>query len=214
MDDKGVNKFVKVIAISILLPLGIIIPFFGIESHYGSSISAQSQDRSLQQRITNYKKNLEREIKKAEEDRMKFRCEVAKTYVSTLSTRLAATQKKRNKAYSKISTQLEELFLRLEAQAFETSKLKENLDVLYSKFSTFTSDMKGYKQAVDDMQQIDCKKDPKSFIAALNEAQVNHAKLVVLVNDIREYIANTVKPSLIQVREQIEDGQTVGGEKQ
>ncbi|MFA9201997.1 MAG: hypothetical protein ACEQSC_00400 [Candidatus Nanopelagicaceae bacterium] len=214
MDDKGVNKFVKVLAISILLPLGVIIPFFGIESHYGSSINAQAQDDSLKQRITNYKRNLQYEVRRDQEDKMKLRCEGVVTYIDTLNPRLVTLQKSRNKAYSEISTKLEELYKRLEAQAFETSKLKANLDELNSKLATFSADMKGYRQASKDMAQIDCRQDPVSFIAALETARTKHDALVVLVGDIREYVANTIKPTLLQVRAQIEDGQTVGGEKQ
>lgn len=214
MDDKGVNKFVKVLAISILLPLGVIIPFFGIESHYGSSINAQAQDDSLKQRITNYKRNLQYEVRRDQEDKMKLRCEGVVTYIDTLNPRLVTLQKSRNKAYSEISTKLEELYKRLEAQAFETSKLKANLDELNSKLATFSADMKGYRQASKDMAQIDCRQDPVAFIAALETARTKHDALVVLVGDIREYVANTIKPTLLQVRAQIEDGQTVGGEKQ
>lgn len=208
------NKFVKVLAISILLPLGVIIPFFGIESHYGSSINAQAQDDSLKQRITNYKRNLQYEVRRDQEDKMKLRCEGVVTYIDTLNPRLVTLQKSRNKAYSEISTKLEELYKRLEAQAFETSKLKANLDELNSKLATFSADMKGYRQASKDMAQIDCRQDPVSFIAALETARTKHDALVVLVGDIREYVANTIKPTLLQVRAQIEDGQTVGGEKQ
>lgn len=214
MDDKGVNKFVKVLAISILLPLGVIIPFFGIESHYGSSINAQAQDDSLKQRITNYKRNLQYEVRRNQEDKMKLRCDGVVTYIETLNPRLVTLQKSRNKAYSEISTKLEELYKRLEAQAFETSKLKANLDELNSKLATFSADMKGYRQASKDMAQIDCRQDPVAFIAALETARTKHDALVVLVGDIREYVANTIKPTLLQVRAQIEDGQTVGGEKQ
>lgn len=208
------NKFVKVLAISILLPLGVIIPFFGIESHYGSSINAQAQDDSLKQRITNYKRNLQYEVRRDQEDKMKLRCEGVVTYIDTLNPRLVTLQKSRNKAYSEISTKLEELYKRLEAQAFETSKLKANLDELNSKLATFSADMKGYRQASKDMAQIDCRQDPVAFIAALETARTKHDALVVLVGDIREYVANTIKPTLLQVRAQIEDGQTVGGEKQ
>lgn len=214
MHDKGVNKFVKVLAISILLPLGVIIPFFGIESHYGSSINAQSQDESLKQRITNYKRNLQYEVRRNQEDKMKLRCEGVITYIETLNPRLVALQKSRNKAYSSISNQLEELYKRLEAQAFETSKLKTNLDELNAKLATFSADMKSYRQASADMIQINCRKEPIAFIAALETARTKHDALVVLVGDIREYIANTIKPTLQQVRTQIEDGQTVGGDKQ
>lgn len=214
MDEKGVNKFVKVLAISILLPLGVIIPFFGIESHYGSSISAQSQDDSLKQRITNYKRNLRYEVRRDKEDKMKLRCEGVVTYIETLNPRLVTLQKTRNKAYSTISTELEELYKRLEAQAFETTKLKTNIDELNAKFATFSADMKGYRQASEDMVQIDCRKDPVAFIAALETARTKHDALVVQMSDIREYIANTIKPTLQQVRTQIEDGQTVGGDKQ
>ena len=214
MRNLSKSRVKKFLAIAILLPLGIIVPFFSVESHYGSSINAQTQDESLKQRVANYKKQLKREIKQNEQDKFKLRCEVAKAKVTNLSTRVNTIQKNRTKAYENISVKLDKIYKRLNTQAFETSKLKANLDELNAKITTFNSQMKTYKTAVDDMKVIDCKDDPASFIAALEVARKSHEQLVTQVDDIRDYITNTVKPTLQQIKEQINDGKTVGGEKQ
>ena len=213
MRNEVMNKLVKFLAIAVLLPLGIAIPLLGISSNSSQSTNAQSTDKSLQQRVTNYQKNLDREIRGNEEDKVEQRCSVVKANLENVSARAIAVQKKRNAAYAEISNKLEKLFSRLEAQAFETTKLQTNLDTLYSKMASFSSNTNSYKQALADLNTIDCTKKSSDFIAALEAARRDHKELIILVADIRSHIVNTVKPSLEQVKKQIEDGQTVGGDQ-
>jgi glutamyl/glutaminyl-tRNA synthetase len=212
MRDMRINKIVKILIIAILLPVGVLVPYFGVESQYGAPITAEAQSDSLKQRVQNYKKQLDREVKKAEQDRFILRCAVAKENITILSDRLAVIQKKRVRAYADMSSRLQKVYERLEEQAFETSKLKANLDELNAKIASFNAELKSLKRTVDDMKQIDCKNDPVAFIAALSYARDSHRDIISIVDDIREYLTNTIKPTMAQIREQVEAGQTVGGE--
>jgi len=214
MRDTRINKIVKILIIAILLPAGVLVPYFGIESQYGAPVSVQAQSESLQQRVQNYKKQLEREIKKGEQDEIILSCAVAKENLAILSTRLESVQKKRSRAYADMLSRLQKVYERLEEQAFETSKLKTNLDELNAKIASYNAEMKSLIRTVDDMEQIDCKNDPVAFVAALEYARNSHRDIITLVDDIREYITNTIKPTMAQIREQVEAGQTVGGESQ
>ncbi len=212
MRDTRINKAIKILIIAILLPVGILVPYFGVESQYGTPVNVQAQSASLKQRVQNYKKQLSYEVKKGEQDEIILSCAVAKENITILSTHLATVHKKRSRAYADMSSRLQKVYERLEEQAFETSKLKANLDELNAKISSYNAEMKSLIRTVDDMKQIDCKTDPVAFIAALEYARNSHRDIISIVDDIREYITNTIKPTMNQIREQVVAGQTVGGE--
>lgn len=212
MATEGLSKSKKIAAALLLLPLGIIIPFLSLESDHTQLTNAQStNDTALAERVKKYKAAFKEEFRKNEQTRLSLRCEVAQTKSKAIASRLSSIQKTRVTAYDNILKSLNDLKDRLEDQAFETTELKENIATLDSKVNDFKTNMQGYTQAVSDLGVIDCKKDPIGYRAAIQVARNHHAVLVPLVGDIRTYITNTVKPTLQQIRLQIEGGQTTGG---
>lgn len=196
----------------LLLPLAVIVPVLSLESHYAPLTQAQTQPASaIQQRVTNYKASLGREVPENEQNRLKLRCSVAQTNAKTLATRLSTVQKNRNAAYDKILNSLNTLRGKLDNQAFETTALKENISTLQGKVDSYKTNMNNYQLAVSDMANVDCANDPVAFIAALQAARKAHEAVLPQITDIRAYITNTVMPTLKQVRIQIESGQTTGG---
>lgn len=214
MQEKRTNKLIKIVAVMVLLPLAVAVPLIGFEGGVNHSIHAQTQSESLQQRIANYKKSSKKKITGSDEKKIQQRCSVVKANLKNLSTRVKTVRTNRNASYVEIEKQLDTLYDRLEVQAFETTELKSNLDVLYSKMADFRSSSKNYEQALADMDDIDCTKKPIDFIVTLDAARRYQTELITLVADIRSEVANTIKPSLLKVKKQIQDGQTVGGEKQ
>ena len=212
MSEKRVNKFGKVLVTLLLLPAAVIVPVLSLESHYAPPTQAQTQPDSAQAaRIKAYKAELVEEIKKGEQDKIRLRCSVAQANAKILATRLASVQKKRGEAYDKILGDLNVLLGKLEKQAYETTALKENITTLQTKVDTYKTGMNNYYLAVNDLATIDCPTDPVAFAAALQASRKAHQAVQPQMTDIRAYITNTVKPTLVQVREQIAAGRTVGG---
>ena len=212
MSENRVNKWGKVLVTILLLPLAVIVPVLSLESHYAPATQAQTQPNSAQQaRVTAYKAALAQEVNTAEQARIKLRCSVAQANAKTLATRLSTAQKNRNAAYDSILKNLNTLLTKLDNQAFETTALKENITTLQTKVDSYKTNMNNYQLAVSDMATVDCTNDPAAFVAALQAARKAQEAVLPQITDIRAYITNTVKPSLQQVRVQIEDGQTVGG---
>jgi len=212
MSEKRVSKWGKILATVILLPAAVIVPVLSLESHYAPATQAQTQpDNAQTQRITAYRAALGREVTAAEQARIKLRCSVAQTNAKTLATRLSTVQKNRTAAYDKILNNLNTLVTNLEKQAFETTALKENVAMLQTKVDSFKANMSNYQLAVSDMASVDCANDPAAFVAALQAARQAHEALLPQITDIRAYITNTIKPTLVQIRAQIADGQTTGG---
>lgn len=212
MSENRVSKWGKVLAAILLLPAAVIVPVLSLESHYTPVTQAQTQtDTVKQQRITEYKAALGREVLKAEQTRISLRCAVAQANAKTLATRLSTVQKNRATAYDKILSDLNKLKDKLDKQAYETTALQENITALQSKVDSYKTNMKNYYQAVDDVATVDCAADPVAFIAALQAARKAHEAVLPQLTDIRAYITNTIKPTLAQIRTQIAGGNTVGG---
>lgn len=212
MSENRVNKWGKLLVTILLLPLAVIVPVLSLESHYAPVTQAQTQpSTAIQERITAYKAALGRDVNASEQAKIKLRCSVAQTNAKAQATRLSAVQKKRNAAYDKISTDLNTLLGKLEKQAFETTALKDNIASLQAKIDSYKVNMNNYQTAVNDLATLDCASDPTAFVAALQAARKAQEAVLPQITDIRAYITNTVKPTLVQIRGQIESGQTTGG---
>jgi chromosome segregation ATPase len=210
---KGISKKVKVIAILVLLPLGILIPAFSIRSYHLPLTNAQTQEETqeLRTRKQQYADRITDDVSTSEQERIKTRCLAVQTNIKALATRISSVQENRSKKYDAISENLTTLEKKLDNQAFNTTKLSSSIKELDNKISTYKTTMKDYKQAIDDMTVIDCSKDPVAFRGALEAARTKHAELITQVGDIREYVVNTVKPQLQQIRQALAEGRTAGG---
>jgi len=82
---------------------------------------------------------------------------------------------------------------------------------LQGKVDSYKASMSNYQKAVNDMATVDCAADPAAFISALQAARKAQEAVLPQITDIRSFVTNTMKPSLAQVRTQIESGQTTGG---
>ncbi len=209
MSNGGMNKFIKIVAVMLLLPLSVVIPTLSLESYYTLPTSAQTTtDASLEDRKEAYKAALKEELSTAVQQRIKLRCLAVQTNIKALNVRVETVQTKRGAAYEKILTKLNDLTTKLEAQAYDTTSLKANIATLSAKVDEYKAAMTEYSQAVDDLTVIDCAQDPTSFKAALETARTQHEELVGIVRDIREMVANTIKPQLQTIRAEFVKSET------
>ncbi len=208
MSDRGINKLIKIVAVLILLPLGVVIPTLSLESYYAPPTSAQTTDKELEERLKTYKSALKEELRTTEQQRIKLRCLAVQTNIKTLNVRVESVQTKRATAYDNITSKLNDLITRLDAQAFDVTTLQESTTTLTEKVDAYKSTMTEYAQAVEDLTVIDCAQDPTSFKAALETARTKHRQLVTMVGDIRTFIANTTKPQLQTIKAALGKSQT------
>lgn len=212
MSENRVSKWGKVLVALILLPAAILVPVLSLESHYAPITQAQIKpDDAQAARVKKYKAALGREVAESDQTEIKLRCSVAQANAKTLASRLSSVQVKRNLAYNQILKNLNTLLGKLDNQAFETTALKENVATLDGKVDSFKKNMNDYYFATLDTATVNCSDDPLAFIASLQAARKAHEAVLPELTDIRAHVTNTVKPSLMQVRAQIESGQTTGG---
>ncbi len=193
------NKRLKILAIAIILPVSVAVPAV-LAQTIASDSHVYAQQSTLQQRIESYKSKLGTSPSQAELNRLKLRCGVAQTVFKNLQDRTTEVQKTRDTVYTGINKDLTDLQTALKAKSVDTTKLEAQMKDLTTKTTQFKTDMTTYTQAVADSATVDCATDPLALKAALQEARLAHDKLVVEVADIRTTINNTIKPTLTQVK--------------
>lgn len=198
------DKRIKIIVAGALLPLSIIAPVFTVDAVLTDGhVQAQSMNLELKTRISQYKKFVDTTMSKSQLERFQLRCGIAQTVVRDLIPRIETVQKQRSTVYNTILTHLEDLIEKLKAQKIDTKEFNTRVALLKEKIKDYDNQMTNYKQAVSDIAAMKCENDPQGFKAALEIARRSHAKLMILVVDIRIYITNTIKPSLMLIREDL-----------
>ena len=193
------DKRIKIIAVAILLPISVVVPAL-LAQTIAMDSQVYAQQSTLQTRVEAYKAKLGTAPSQAELNKLKLRCSVAQTVFKNLQGRVETVNETRVNVYKNIGTSLTDLQTALKAKSINTAKLDEQMKDLDAKSTAFKTDMAAYVQAVTDSAAIDCATDPLALKASLQESRILHDKLVVEVADIRTTVNNTIKPTLVQVK--------------
>lgn len=193
------DKKVKTLVIALLLPLSVIVPVL-LAQTVALDSQVYAQQESMQQRVEKYKNKLGTPPGQGELNRLKLRCNVSQTVLKSLQTRVTTAQENRTKVYGKINERLNELNTALKEKSIDTSKLEPQIKELETKIEKFNTDIAAYKQAVEDAGSTECSNDPLALKAAIQEARTHHSQLITEVADIRTYINNVIKPTLVQIK--------------
>lgn len=197
------NKVVKILVIIIMIPVSIGIPAVLLQT-ISSDSQVYAQQTTLQARVEKYKADLSTTPTKADLDRLKLRCAVAQSNVKNVESHIATVQEKRTKAYEAINKSLTTLTTVLKQNSIQTTKLEAESKSFKTKTDQFNSDLKVYKQAVDDAANVNCSDDPLAFKASIEEARVYLTKLMSEVTDIRSDVNNLLKPALSDVKSDLQ----------
>lgn len=172
----------------------------------GNGTNSQSNEtttKTIQERIAEKKAEIQDKLEANEKERIKNKCVAAQGIIKSnhdvLKTRVAI----RLQAYQNIITRLNNLVAMLEAKNIDTAELKSQISTLSSKIDTFNTDLEQYKQALVDLRDLDCVNDPEAFKASLEVSRSARATVVADAADIHQYIFETVKPTLKNIREQL-----------
>src|SRR4030095_195914 len=99
---------------------------------------------------------------------------------------------------------------KLEAKGVDTATYDAQVDELKTKIETFHTDLANYKQATDDLAEMDCASDPDAFKAALESARQLSKQVVEEGKAIKDFLNNTIKPTLQTIHKQLESTEGEG----
>lgn len=175
-----------------------------ISSDKVQQIETETKDKTkTEERIKQRVTDLNVKLNSTEERRVKDRCKNAQTAVKTLSNRVKGTETSRNEIYQNLRDRLDNLVTKLNTQNVDTAALTQQITVLEQKITTFKTDLASYKQALSDLENMDCQADPTGFKASLEAARKQRENLNNLIKDIRTYVQDTIKPTLQTIRDQL-----------
>lgn len=166
----------------------------------------------LQERLEKRKTELNiKQITATEKTRIQQKCKASQGSLSSLKGRLTGIDTSRTNVYSALTDRFTKLVDRLKLAGADTSELEAELGTLSTKIETFKTDLETYKLAVSDLAGMDCTTDPVAFKASLEAARAARVKVKSDTTEIKNYLSDTIKPTLKTIRDQLATNKTDGG---
>lgn len=169
------------------------------------------QKKELADRVNARVAELKTKLTTTQQARVTTRCTAAQGTIRSLSVKIDGAQSAREEKYGKLTTSFSTLSAKLKTQGLDTSTLEGQLKTLTTKIDTYKADLTTYKQAVTDLAALDCTKDPTAFQASLDAARKSLATVRSDAQAIHDYIKGTIKPTLLQLKQQLENTSATEG---
>ena len=160
--------------------------------------------KSLELRLAEKKAKLAEKISAAEQAKLKSRCKSAQGKLTSTSSRIKGVKGSREKVYGNLVERLTKLSAKIKAKGLDTSTLDSQIADLKEMIDTFKANMTEYEQTIADLVAMDCAADPEAFKAALESARDGREALVSEAKAIKDYVNNTIKPTLKDLKKQLE----------
>ncbi|MEI7522466.1 MAG: hypothetical protein WCJ86_03285 [Candidatus Saccharibacteria bacterium] len=222
------NKYLKRLTISVAaLGLLAIAPIASAETTNTTTTTntkktdtstsvAESANEIKDRAVRLEKEKIELKVKPEakEVESIKSKCKPAQLKVKDVGDKTELNVKERSKAYTEVVTKLTETVAKLKAKGVVTTTLEQEIALLNTKIALFNTDLATYKTALSDLKLHDCVTDPTGFKAVLESARTANTKLIADAADIKAYIKNTIKPTLLQIRTALEAQEKVTTNKE
>ena len=130
-------------------------------------------------------------------------CKPSQAIVKNLGEKVNANVPQRYKAFENLESHLDTLITKLGTTSVDLTKLKEEQAMLKTKIATFKTDYEAYKATLTDLRSVDCSTDTTGFKAALEDARTARQKLSDELADMKAYIKDTIKPTIVEIRQQV-----------
>jgi hypothetical protein len=160
--------------------------------------------KTREQRIKERKDKVTERLTAAKERQVKLRCKAANGLIKSASRRIGSFEAKRTKVYAGVVSRLEGLSPKLKAAGVDTAAFDEQVATLKTKAEAYEMALAELKTAVEDLGDMDCTSDPAGFMATLEEAHKLRMDVIEKGQDFKNYLKNTVKPTLRTIKQQLE----------
>lgn len=159
---------------------------------------------AMQARLLKRKADLKTRLTNAEESKLKLKCKASQGHLSSLKGRIKGIDTSRNNVYRELVERLTKLQGKLNEQGVDTAALQTEIDALNTKITAFKITLADYKQAVSDLADMECATDPAAYKASLESARAAREKIILESAAIRAYVKDIIKPTLQQLRQQLD----------
>jgi len=208
---KRINLLVSCVLAVPLLVVGTVAALESSETNSESSQTTAEKQQELRDRLEKRKTELKTKLSTIESRRIEQKCKTAQTVLSNIHNRANKAQTRREQGYDKLINKLKGVEAKIAALGIDTTELKDQITTLTEKVNTFNEDLKNYVQALDDMAKMDCSTDPTAFKATLEAGRTLREKLKTSGAEINKYVRETIKPTLVTLRQAVADKKAAEG---
>lgn len=218
------------IRLKLLISTGILVPAFVFapvaavtnDSDTAQTADPQSQTTLAQEdsaddiaarkdRLEKRKTELKTRLDAAKLARVKKLCKASQGNLSSISGRIKGLETSRSHVYANLVDRLTKLSGLIKDKGVDTAELDAQITQISTLIEAFNTDLAAYKLAVSDLAAMDCAADPTAFQASLEAARAARAKTADDAAAIRTYLSDTIKPTLKELRAQVENETENGG---
>jgi hypothetical protein len=219
--------------LKLLVILGLFLPVFAATPLIVLAQEDTTQEQTTQSEEDTTTKREELEARKAalntrltfaRQARIKNFCKASQGKLSSIGGRIKGLETSRAQVYENLLSRLTRLSEKLKTHDVDTAEFDAQITELTVMIETFNTNLESYKQAVDDLANMDCATDTEGFQASLEAARTERAETAESAKAIRTFLSDTVKPTLKELRQQFadnadstnqtENNETEGGENE
>ena len=200
--------FVGAILAAPLLLIGSAMAH-GTENH----VLAQQDRPSVEERVEKRKSELRTKLNAAELKRLEQRCKPSQSSLKKVGESVRANIPQRHVAFDHLNEHLTRFIEKLEAGGGDSTEIKAQQTALATMIAEYKADMADYQKALDTISSMDCVRDTVQFKASLEETRTLRADLNKSIGDIRTYVKETIKPTLVKIRQQLAANKSAEGEQ-
>lgn len=187
------------------MPVAVVFAVEGEETTTTSTTETNPDEKAaLQERLAKRKAELNTRLTNAQKLALKGKCKAAQGKLSSVSGRSKGIETSRSKVHANIVKHLTGLSEKLKNKGADTTELDAAVVTLQEKITTFNDDLAIYKQAIADLETMDCIAEPDGFKASLDTARAALEAVKQDASDIRAYVKDTIKPLLQTIRRALE----------
>lgn len=143
------------------------------------------QNTTLAQRIVQREEAYKDQLSNVSKERIAQHCRGAQSILTDFKTKAFTASDKRQGVYKNLSGRLGNIVKYLEEQHVNTADLTVAQKELNDAVSSYSDNLQGYKDALNDLISVTCISDPTGFYASLMDAREFRNKMSADASDIR-----------------------------
>ena len=176
--------------------------------------SGTDRPEQIKKRVNDRKAAARTRVAAAKQARIKNLCQGSQGKLSSIHGRVKGLETSRTQVHQNLVNRLNKASEKLAAQSVDVTTLNEQIAELNTLIEAFQTSLAAYKDALTDVAEMDCAEDAAGFQLSLEAARQARSDTGASSQAIRTYLRDTIKPTLVELRRQLEqaDGSTDSNE--
>lgn len=190
----------------IVLAFVLAVPAYSLMAQEAESDSETTTGNQLEDRMQSREERIQQRQEKREEikeARLEKRCEIVQIRLQNKSNQMTNNKDMYVRIHSIIIQRLERLRDLFKAKELNVDALNVEITTLSEKMATIKEAYEKSISTIENAESASCQETQEAFKTRMENARSEVAGIKSLRVDIREYIKNTVKPTLQGLRAQL-----------